>query len=331
MALGAIDNINERPLPSNPGVYMKTLYILTKSIIFYIVIILFTASCTHVASEEKRADVKKIGTINVSFLDEVSGIAMSRHREDVFWVLNDSGNSASVYAIGLGGKPAGVVNIAGVKNNDWEDIATFEFEGKPYIVVADVGDNFANRSRCFLFFIEEPDTKKIKMGSPITLKPSWSITFTYEDGPRDCEAVAVDTVAGKILLLSKRDTPPVLYELALAKKTEKNGVAKRITVIKPLPQKGQGIGDFLSMSNMTTAMDISSDGLNAVVLTYAGAYLYRKEKDEEWGKAFSATPVEIPLPVMPQSESICFGRDTYTLFVTTEQIPAPLYRVELKR
>jgi hypothetical protein len=31
----------------------------------------------------------------------------------------------------------------------------------------------------------------------------------------------------------------VLYELALAKKTEKNGVAKRITVIKPLPQKAR--------------------------------------------------------------------------------------------
>ncbi len=220
---------------------------------------------------------------------------------------------------------------SGITNNDWEDIGTFEFEGKPYIVIADVGDNFAKRSKCFLFFIEEPDLKNIRAGSSLTVKPAWSITFTYEDGPRDCESVAVDTTTGKILLLSKRDTPPVLYEIPLTKNTTKDAVAKRVTVIKPLPQKSQGISDFLSMSNMTTAMDISDDGLNAVVLTYAGAYLYPKEKDEDWAKTFSGTPVYISLPVMQQSESICFGKDVSTMFVTTEQLPAPLYRVELKK
>ncbi|MBN1904419.1 MAG: hypothetical protein JW927_04910 [Deltaproteobacteria bacterium] len=313
---------------------MKVLFGLGKILFIALLFISFTASCAHVETKENVADVKKVGSITESYLGEVSGIAMSLYREDVFWVLNDSGNSASVYAIREDGKPVGIVNIEGVTNNDWEDIATFEFEGKPYIVIADVGDNFAKRSKCFLFFIEEPDTNKIKMGDPITLKPSWSITFTYEDGPRDCESVAVDTVTGKILLLSKRDTPPVLYELPLTTKTEKNSVAKRVTVIKPLPQKSQGISDFLSMSNMTTAMDISADGLNAVVLTYAGAYLYRKEKDEEWGKAFSGTPVYITLPVMQQSESVCFGKDASTIFVTseqTEQLPSPLYRVELKK
>jgi hypothetical protein len=310
---------------------MKYFFTFSKSMAFYLVFMSFTASCAHVESQSTGAEAKKIGSITADFLGEVSGIAMSRHSEDVFWVLNDSGNSATLYAIRQNGNVAGMINIQGVTNNDWEDIATFEYEGKPYILVADVGDNFAKRSKCFFFFIEEPDTKKIKGNSPITLKPSWSITFTYEDGPRDCESVAVDTVTGKILLLSKRDTPPVLYELPLTKKTEKNAVAKRVSVIKPLPLKNEGIDDFLSMSNMTTAMDISSNGLNAVVLTYAGAYLYKKEKDEEWAKAFSGIPVEIPLPVMPQSESICFGKDASTIFVTTEQTPAPLYRVELKK
>jgi hypothetical protein len=310
---------------------MKAPIRITKSMIFYLVLISLASSCAHVESDEDIADVKKVGTISANYLGEVSGIAMSRHSEDIFWVLNDSGNSASVYAIRQDGKPVGIVNIEGVSNNDWEDIATFEFKGRPYIVVADVGDNFAKRSKCFLFFIEEPDTKRIRENSPITLKPSWTITFTYEDGPRTFEAVAVDTLTGKILLLSKRDRPPVLYELPLTMKTEKNAVAKRVTVIKPLPQKRQGIGDFLTVSNMTTAMDISSDGLNAVVLTYAGAYLYRKEKDEDWSKAFSANPVEITLPVMPQQESICFMRDALTMLVTTEQLPAPLYKVELKR
>jgi hypothetical protein len=99
----------------------------------------------------KEGGCQEIGTINVSFLDEVSGIAMSRHREDVFWVLNDSGNSASVYAIGLGGKPAGVVNIAGLKIMTG-GYATFEFEGKPYIVVADVGITLQIGAGAFFFY-----------------------------------------------------------------------------------------------------------------------------------------------------------------------------------
>jgi hypothetical protein len=311
---------------------MKALFKHTKSIVFNLVFISFAASCAHVESQGTGVEAKKIGSITENFLNEVSGIAMSRYSEDIFWVLNDSGNSATIYAIRHNGKLAGMINIEGVTNNDWEDIASFELEGKPFILIADVGDNFAKRSKCFFFIIEEPDTKKIKGNSPITLKPSWSITFTYEDGPRDCESVAVDTVSGKILLLSKRDTPPVLYELPLTTKTEKNAVAKRVTAIKPLPMKDEGISDFLTFSNMTTAMDISTDGRTAVVLTYAGAYLYKKEKDEDWGKVFAGAPTaEIAIPPLRQAESICFGRNDSTIFVTSEQVPAPLYRVELKK
>jgi hypothetical protein len=310
---------------------MKAPIRITKSMIFYLVLIALTSSCAHVGSQETGTDVKKIGTITESYMGEVSGIAMSHYREDVLWALNDSGNSATLYALKQNGKVAGMINVKGVTNNDWEDIAAFEYEGKPFILVADVGDNFAKRSKCFLHFIEEPDIKSIKENSPLEIKPSWSITFTYEDGPRDCESVAVDTVSGKILLLSKRDTPPVLYELPLTKKTEKNAIAKRVTVIKPLPQKDEGINDFLTFSNMTTAMDISTDGRTAVVLTYAGAYLYKKEKDDDWGKVFSGDPVAIALPTMRQSESICFGRNNSTLFITSEQVPAPLYRVEIKK
>jgi hypothetical protein len=315
------------------GARMKAIFKLTKTMVFYLVFISFAASCAHVESQSAGTDAKKIGSITADYLGEVSGIAMSRHSEDIMWVLNDSGNSATLYALKQNGKVAGMINIKGVTNNDWEDIAAFEYEGKPYILIADVGDNFAKRSKCFLHFIEEPDIKSIKENSPLEIKPSWSITFTYEDGPRDCESVAVDTVTGKILLLSKRDTPPVLYELPLTKKTEKNAVAKKVMVIKPLPLKTDEISAFSTLSNMTTAMDISTDGLTAVVLTYAGAYLYKKEKvEEEWGKVFSGTPaVEITLPPIRQAESICFGRGDSTLFVTSEQVPAPLFRVELKK
>ncbi len=99
---------------------------------------------------------------------------------------------------------------------------------------------------------------KISNSSPVSIKPSWSIAFTYEDGPRDCESVAVDIVNEKILLLSKRDQPPVLYEIPLNK--QKNIVAKRLGEIKTLPQPTQNdirLIKYLNYTTQPTAMDIS--------------------------------------------------------------------------
>jgi hypothetical protein len=44
---------------------------------------------------------------------------------------------------------------------------------------------------------------------------AWRVRFRFEDGPRDCEAMAVDPEQPRALLLSKRTEPPVLYELTL--------------------------------------------------------------------------------------------------------------------
>jgi hypothetical protein len=306
---------------------MKVLYNLTKSSFLLLIFIAVTASCAHLESQTLKADIAGTGKITDRDLGEVSGIAVSRINKDVLWVINDSGNSASVYAINPEGKLLCTLDIQGVSNNDWEDIASFEYEGKPYILIADVGDNFAKRSKCFLHFIEEPDINTTV--TSISVKPSWSITYTYEDGPRDCESVAVDTVNGKILLLSKRDVPPVLYELPLAK--EKNAVAKKLIKIKPLPSATDQIMDFSITSNMTTAMDISSDGLSAVVLTYGNAFYYQKKPSKEWSDVFTDPPKVIVVPRMRQAESICFSRDGSSIYLTSEQIPAPLYKMDLKK
>jgi hypothetical protein len=308
---------------------MKVLYNLSKLSIHFLLFVGVTASCTHMDPKPLNAVAIRTGTITDRDLSEVSGITVSRINKDIFWVINDSGNSASVYALNSKGKLLDTIEIQGVSNNDWEDIASFEYEGKPYILIADVGDNFARRSKCFLHFIEEPDIEKLTGASTLSVKPSWSITYTYEDGPRDCESVAVDTVTGKILLLSKRDVPPVLYELPLT--GMKNTVAKRLTEIKPLPRAADVLMDFSLGSNMTTGMDISADGLSAAVLTYGNAFYYEKKPSEKWSHVFKDTPKEIIVPPMRQAESICFGRDGLTLYITTEQLPAPMFRIDLKK
>lgn len=304
---------------------MKIINYFSKSLFFFLIVV-FSASCAHINSKVLSVDITRSGTITDKNLGEVSGIAVSRINKNILWVLNDSGNSASVYALNSEGKLLTTLDIQGVSNNDWEDIASFEHEGKSYILIADVGDNYAKRSKCFLHFIEEPDLKNISEPS-LSVERSWSITYTYEDGPRDCESVAVDTVADKIILLSKRDIPPVLYELPLKK--DKNAVAKKLIEIKPLPQIVDDIMDFGSNTGRPTAMDISADGLSAVVLTYGNAFIYKKIPSKKWSDVFTASPKEIFVPRMRQAESICFNRDGLKIYVTSEQIPAPVYEIDM--
>lgn len=299
-----------------------------KDSVFFVIFITIASSCTH-TGYQINADIISSGTIYNEDIREASGIAVSRIHEDVIWVINDSGNSASVYALNPKGRVLRTLNIEGVWNNDWEDLASFEYEAKPYILIADIGDNDSTRKACFLHFVEEPDIEKTPGSSPLSVKPSWSMTYTYEDGPRDCEAVAVDMFNERILLLSKRDNPPILYELHLTK--QENAVARKCAQIKPLPQRTQDHTDLSKYSNRPTAMDISSDGLSAVVLTYDCAFYFRKEKSADWATALSGSMKEIIFSPLRQAESVCFNRDGSSIFITSEQLPAPLLEIDVSK
>ena len=294
--------------------------------VLYLLLIIIPLSCARSTSRAIGPNIIRTGIISDRNLGEVSGIALSRINEDTLWVVNDSGNSASVYALNSKGEKVGTLDIQGVFNNDWEDLASFEYRGKAYLLIADVGDNFARRSKCFLHFIEEPDLEKNRGMSSLPVTPSWSITYTYEDGPRDCESVAVDAANEKILLLSKRDVPPVLYELPLTK--ERNAVARKCVTINPLPKRISGNTRFPESSNQPTAMDISADGLSAVILTYGSAFCFKKKKSSGWPEVLLATPKEIPFPPMLQAESVCFSKDGTNIFITSEQLPAPLLKIK---
>jgi len=295
-------------------------------IAFFIIV---TPSCSFTKYNDLKAGITNSGTISDKNIHEASGIAVSRINKDILWIINDSGNSPLIYGVNTKGEHVSTITVKDTKNNDWEDLASFEYKEKSYILIADVGDNKAKRKEYYLHIIQEPDLNKISNTDPVSLKPSWSISFTYEDGPRDCESVGVDVPNEKILLLSKRDRPPVLYELSLLKQMKT--VAKRLGEIKPLPQPTQSDIRLMKYTTQPTAMDISEDGLYAVVLTYANSYIYNVENNSDWLSVFLTSPKEIVLPFLQQAESVCFSKDGASIFVTSEKIPAPLLKIDLEK
>jgi hypothetical protein len=266
---------------------------------------------------------KAEGSLQSAELREASGLASSPGGKDFLWLINDSGSPAEIHLTGTDGSDWGKVALSQTKNIDWEDLDSFLLDGKPYLLVADSGDNAGKRPECVLYIVPEPALPEAGKRLTGEAKAAWTIRFRYEDGPRDCESVAVDAQAGKILLLSKRSSPPMLYELPLKPATEEVQTAKRIGEIpKTLPAGFPPI----PFGTQPTGMNIAPDGSAAAVVTYYGVFLFPRSSGETWGKAFARPPVELEPHRMGQVESVAFSRDGSILRLVAEGGKSPVAR-----
>ncbi len=242
-------------------------------------------------------------------------MAFSPTRQDLLWLVNDSGGTPDIHLAGRDGSSLGKLTLKEAPNIDWEDIASFVLDGKPYLLVADTGDNAARRDSCVLHIVPEPPLPAGGMPLVATGKPAWSLPFRYEDGPRDCEAVAVDAKAGKILLISKRTQPPLVYELPLRPPAKRGTLtARRIgtTQVKPI---GGGLLPFL---DQPTGLDISPDGSLAAIVTYHGVFLFSKDGPESWTDVFAKKALALSPHHLGQVESVAISPDGMSIRVVAE-------------
>ena len=207
---------------------------------------------------------------------EASGLASSQRNPEILWSLNDGGSKPRLYAFDLTGAHRGRIKLRDARNRDWEDIASFMLDGKPYLLVADVGDNDRRRKKVSFYVIAEPD---LDADNKIELKSAWRVDFRYPEGPRDAEAVAVDATNERVIVLTKRDLPPVLYELPLRPKGDTTVTATRLGTIESLPRPSRPDVDQAVFTRdwhwQPTGMDLSPDGSLAAILTYRAVYVFR--------------------------------------------------------
>ena len=176
----------------------------------------------------------------------------------------------------------------------------------------------------------EPD---LRTESNPTLSPSARIEFSYPDGPRDAESIAVDATNGRILVLSKRDIPAVLYELPLTLQSEDKLIAKRLGVVDDIPQPTQDdIDRAVERYNwdwQPTAMDISPDGLAAVILTYDAVYYFERDSGQDWIDALRNPLTVVDISQFPEAEAVTFADSNNSIYVTIEETHAPVVHIDL--
>lgn len=237
---------------------------------------------------------------------ESSGLAFSQRRDDVLWTHNDSGDTPRLFAFDLTGRDLGTIAVEPAEAIDWEDICSATIGGKPCLIIADTGDNKRIRDHGILYVVEEPNPSIDRVARVTQL-----IRFTYEDGPRNGEGLAVAPDEQVFYLISRgKKHERKLYELSFT------GTVARLVMSLNWPH--------------VTAMDISRDGRHAVLLTHKDTAIeYRRNAGESWPQAFSHTPRVLPVPEAVQAEAICYSPDGNALYMTSEGLPCPLWRIEI--
>lgn len=257
-------------------------------------------------------------------ISEASGMAASHEHANLLWLHNDSGHESVLYATDLSGVLQGKVTVKGVQNRDWEDLASFQWRDRNYLLIADSGDNLGIHPYYEIVVVEEPKTVADQI-----LRPAWKVRYQYDEGPMDCEAVAVDEATETIFLITKRTVPAHVYALPL--RGEGQLTPHRIASLQHIPQptaksieRDPAMGRYRSQP---TSFDLH--GNQAVVLTYKHAYVFNRQPGESWANRFASKPKLLTLPFLLKSEAIAYSAGGNGIFATSEVWPAPLIRIDL--
>ncbi len=249
-------------------------------------------------------------------LNESSGVVPSRYRPGVWFTHNDAGGSPDLYAFDTSGVHLETHSVLGAGFRDWEDIASGPcpagVDAETCIYIGDVGDNGSSREEVDLWVVAEPAA-----GASVEVVASWRLRYPVE--PHDCEAIVVHPCTGRVYFITKeRDGVPVVFRVPEDPTGPSMGVDLELVATLPTAWLGE--------SGLVTGADWSAGGDRLVIRTYDCGWIW--ETDPAAPEAhWSTPPVEIPIDVRGQGESIAFHPDGGVL-TTTEQVPMRIVHLD---
>jgi hypothetical protein len=236
----------------------------------------------------------------------------------VLWTHNDSGDSATIYAINLAGELLGTFRLPGARARDWEDISLGPCprDRDACLYLADTGDNDEKRAAVSIYLIPEPDPTAAGAGDTLRTAPARELVVRYPDGPHDVEAAAVDP-AGNLMLITKGRTYPIqVFRVPHGAFDGDSAVAVAVDTLPIIPQP--------TLGRWVTGAAVSPSGNRMVVRTYTELYFFRLAG----GKlTLDGAPCWLG-GAEPQGEAVDF-LDEQTVVLTSETVAnqlGPLHR-----
>jgi hypothetical protein len=228
-------------------------------------------------------------------ISESAGLALSVRQPHTVWTVNDSGDSARLFAVDTRtGRTVGVHTF----DAPVTDVEALAITPQGRVLVADIGDNGASRDLVRIFWFDEP-----ALGN--TAGPrgaSWELV--YPDGPHDAEAIAVDPRSGRVLVVTKERVGGIY---ALPASPHRSGVNRltRVGTAPPVVTDAVFVpdGSALALRSYTVLDQVDPD-------TFAGL-------------------LQTPLPLQPQGETIAVAPGGRALLVGSEGKRSRVQQVEV--
>ena len=258
----------------------------------------------------------KAGTLETTAIDapdavETSGIVESKQNAGVYWIHNDSGDTARAFAIDSDGHLVTTLSFDTVKPRDIEDIAIEDDGDVSYLYFGDIGDNDEVRTELTIHKVEEP-----KLGSAATTTAtSQRMTVVYEDGAHNAETLLFD---------------PITKDLLIA--TKKAGGPSAIHKIGPFQAGKKVTTEKIATVDVDTATggEISRDGKYIAIRNYSkSVFVWVRGDGESLADALGHDACKLPLATEGQGEAFAWqvGNKGY---VTVSEGTAELHVTPLK-
>ncbi|MCI0514973.1 hypothetical protein L0128_17295 [candidate division KSB1 bacterium] len=267
----------------------------------------------HQLPSQKPIKPEPFSKIKARFVDECSGMVRSRQHADVYWIHNDSGDEARIFAINQQGEliqPANTLEYRGIpiadaRNIDWEDITT---DDSGNLIIGDTGNNDNRRQDLAIYLLSEPDPTDSGVVPPKKIRFYYPDQHEFPPEKRNFDAEAIFWANGKIYLLTKHrsDNDTKLYRFDSLHDSEPN----QLTLL-----------DTFNILGQVTAADASPDGKKLAVLTYNAIWMFESVEGDDY---FHGNIHWLPIQA-GQCEAICFDGDI--LVVSNEG--GKLYRIPL--
>ena len=279
-----------------------------EKIILCVLILLTACSARNSDKNDTTAFLpgRKLAELKNKNLNEISGIAASINNPTLLWAHNDKGNDAEVFLLDENLNIKLTCKIKGIKNRDWEDIATGPGPdpNKNYLYIGDIGDNDAQYQFKYIYRIEEP-TWKEGQEATVTITSFDVITFQLPDKRKDTEALLINPATKDLYVISKREKPVYVYELKYPYSEKDTLTASKLSALP---------------FSLIVAGDFSADGSEILIKNYKSIYYWKAPSQKSVVDIFTEPATELPYEAEPQGEAITWARDGKGFYTLSEKI-----------
>jgi hypothetical protein len=259
-------------------------------------------------------------------LAEASGIVADPESGAVFTVQDAGTDDTNVYAIGPSGETVLTVQVPGVENEDWEDLALgTDDAGQPALFIGDIGDAYFSRrdqalgprTEYSVIRIAKPVVDLDAGPAEIDAEDVQRWRFDYADGEsHNAESLLVQPGTNRIFVVDKVERASTDAFLWAAPER--------------LDAEGLNTFELVGAVPVTRASGaaFSADGSRLVIRDEDSAHLWHVV-DEDVAAALESERTEIPLPPQVQGEGVDFLPDGVALVVNSEGRNQPIFRVPM--